>query len=432
MQRILRGLWLPICLASAACGTETDEQLNETEQEVIVGSLAARFDDTVRGGGVVAQGASLAGREDAVANTTAAITIAGIPGGSTVQRALLYWSINGGIDTTATINAVNVNGVQLGTGGSTCWGTNFVTFRADVTAQVTGNGVYTIGGLPSSTSATAADTNGAALVVVYQNPTSGNRRRVMVRDGSMSTDATGDNVTDTFTGVAAPLASAGRFHLVVGDGQSFPDGNLIFNGVTLGTDQFSGSDGSLFDTSSYNVNVPAALVNATWSEQTSSDCLGFSTAVLDWNVATCGDAVRTGGEACDQGDTTNGDGCSSTCDVEAGWSCTATNPSVCTPNCGDGIRAGAEQCDQGNTTNGDGCSSTCMIEPGYQCTGSPSVCTTVCGDGIIAGAEQCDQGNTTNGDGCSSTCQAEPGWNCAGSPSVCTSVCGDGIVVGAE
>lgn len=46
---------------------------------------------------------------------------------------------------------------------------------------------------------------------------------------------------------------------------------------------------------------------------------------------------------------------------------------VSTPKCGDGMTSGAETCDDGNTTSGDGCSSTCMLEtlagvescPGY-------------------------------------------------------------------
>jgi len=88
--------------------------------------------------------------------------------------------------------------------------------------------------------------------------------------------------------------------------------------------------------------------------------------------------------------------------------------------CADGIRAGAEQCDDGNFVNGDGCSSSCQIEAGFNCTGSPSVCSTACADGIKAGAEQCDDANFVNGDGCSSSCQIETGYMCVGSPIVCT------------
>lgn len=95
--------------------------------------------------------------------------------------------------------------------------------------------------------------------------------------------------------------------------------------------------------------------------------------------------------------------------------CTALMPFTCEgpPTCGNGVRApSAEQCDDGNTTNGDGCSSTCTIEA------APA-----CGDGTIAGSEACDDGNPSSGDGCSSTCTVEPGYACSGVPSVCTSAC---------
>jgi cysteine-rich repeat protein len=299
-------------------------------QAVIVGTLTARFDDTLRGGGVVAEGASLSGRQDSVANASAAITIAGIPAGATVHRALLYWAISGGVDTTATINAVAVTGSLLSPVGQTCWGVNNSTFRADVTAQVTGNGVYTIGGLPSSTVATAADTDGAALVVTYQQLTSVLVRRVMIRDGGISTSGAGEIVIDTFTGIAPPISSTGRFHLIVGDGTNGAnDGNVLFNSNVVGVNQFNGSDGSLWDVLSYNVSIPALLANATWSHNTVADCLLFETAIVDFWVALCGDGRRTGGEACDDGNTGINDGCSAQCAVESGWECVG-EPSVCT------------------------------------------------------------------------------------------------------
>ena len=70
---------------------------------------------------------------------------------------------------------------------------------------------------------------------------------------------------------------------------------------------------------------------------------------------------------------------------------------VAPPVCGDGQQGPGEQCDDGNTQDGDGCSSTCQIE------GGPFVC----GDGHLDPGEQCDDGNTQDGDGCSSQCQIE-------------------------
>ncbi|MCL2824359.1 MAG: GEVED domain-containing protein, partial [Polyangiaceae bacterium] len=44
--------------------------------------------------------------------------------------------------------------------------------------------------------------------------------------------------------------------------------------------------------------------------------------------------------------------------------------------CGDGIRDIWEGCDDGNTTAGDGCSPTCEVEPGFTCdVGNPDICT---------------------------------------------------------
>jgi len=80
---------------------------------------------------------------------------------------------------------------------------------------------------------------------------------------------------------------------------------------------------------------------------------------------------------------------------------------------------GAEACDDGGTAPGDGCDSSCQIEAGWTCAGEPSGCS-VCGDRRIGGTEQCDDGWIRAGDGCDASCQIEAGWTCTGEPSVCT------------
>ncbi|MFA6428387.1 MAG: DUF4215 domain-containing protein [Candidatus Buchananbacteria bacterium] len=67
------------------------------------------------------------------------------------------------------------------------------------------------------------------------------------------------------------------------------------------------------------------------------------------------------------------------------------------PVCGNGNIETGEQCDDANTQNGDGCSSTCQTEQ----------TAPVCGNYTIETGEQCDDGNIQNGDGCSSACQNE-------------------------
>jgi cysteine-rich repeat protein len=105
-------------------------------------------------------------------------------------------------------------------------------------------------------------------------------------------------------------------------------------------------------------------------------------------TARCGDKlVWSGVEQCDDGDKTNTDGCTTTCEAA---------------RCGDGfVRAGKEQCDDGNQDNTDACLNSC----------SPAKC----GDGFVqAGVESCDDGNQDNSDGCPSTCR--------------NAACGDGVV----
>ncbi len=93
----------------------------------------------------------------------------------------------------------------------------------------------------------------------------------------------------------------------------------------------------------------------------------------------CADGVTTSSEECDDGNTSDGDGCSAVCTAEF---------------CGDALLSGVEECDDGNTSAGDGCSAVCTIES--------------CGDSILTGTEECDDGNTAGGDGCSSLCRIEP------------------------
>ncbi len=64
-----------------------------------------------------------------------------------------------------------------------------------------------------------------------------------------------------------------------------------------------------------------------------STCLGFDASQC--LIQVCGDGILQGNEMCDQGsnNVANGDGCSSTCQVEFGWSCINNPlPSICNKN----------------------------------------------------------------------------------------------------
>lgn len=74
--------------------------------------------------------------------------------------------------------------------------------------------------------------------------------------------------------------------------------------------------------------------------------------------------------------------------------------------CGNCAVDEGETCDDGNRTNGDGCSASCVRE--------------TCGDGVIAPSEQCDDGNTVfgaSGDACTPSCRTpSPCDVCAAGP----------------
>ena len=154
--------------------------------------------------------------------------------------------------------------------------------------------------------------------------------------------------------------------------------------------------------------------------------------ISDITVITCGNGLRASQEQCDDGNTTNDDGCSGSCTIEQGFYCDQTNgnnqPSQCARICGNGQRTPGEQCDDGNRINGDGCSFVCAVEPGFQCDQpnvmQPSVCSSPsCGNGTVEGPEQCDDGNANNNDSCNTQCQIV---------SAPVPVCGNGTVQGQE
>ncbi|MGC4069105.1 MAG: DUF4215 domain-containing protein [Polyangiaceae bacterium] len=151
----------------------------------------------------------------------------------------------------------------------------------------------------------------------------------------------------------------------------------------------------------------------------------------------CGDRKISGTENCDDGNKAAGDGCSDRCRLEPGFTCPIVGARCVAAACGDGIIAGIETCDDGEATpkGGDGCSATCSIEsPGpeelnaWMCPtpGQPCVRTT-CGNGKPEGTEQCDDGDNDTGDGCTPACRVEPQCPVAGGS--CKSVCGDGLIL---
>jgi len=167
----------------------------------------------------------------------------------------------------------------------------------------------------------------------------------------------------------------------------------------------------------FSVWVPifSGLSNACVHEEVLSSIPAFTTktvklkkTILDWSATdavqlcgilpVCGDSIKDLNEQCDDGNLINGDGCSSTCEIEE---------SVC----GNNIIEDDESCDA-SQLNGESCLTLGFDAGVLLCSNSCNfdvfLCSKFeCGNNIIETGEQCDDGNNINDDGCSSQCIIE-------------------------
>jgi hypothetical protein len=314
------------------------------------------------------------------------IQVSGVSG--TVTKAYLYWHGPTNSTSPAANASVSVNNVPLtnvtniGFSNNNCWGfQNSQAYRADVTSIVTGNGTYSLTnfGKGSSSTANTANTNGASLIVFFNDLDSTNNRDVVLFDGNDSNisndfDANGWNVT--LSGITYTSGTA-NLQLHVADGQAYTDAALILNGTTLvptgaifqGTSVPSANNGptgngSLWDIKTFNVTSflnPEANPNTlSLTSGVAGDCLGLVVAIVDLppGAAPGGDGdhdgIPDGQDNCplvynpDQTDT-DGDGKGDACDDDID---------------GDGIHndddncptvANADQADQDGDGIGDAC-----------------------------------------------------------------------------
>jgi len=77
----------------------------------------------------------------------------------------------------------------------------------------------------------------------------------------------------------------------------------------------------------------------------------------------------------------NNPGCSKTCTKEPSCQDSSGKTQACTTSCGDGNLDPGEECDDGNQLDGDGCSSKCKDESGFTCTAKAEADTADCQSG---------------------------------------------------
>jgi hypothetical protein len=194
------------------------------------------------------------------------ITISDIPAGATVTHAYLFWAIMDNVEgasfTDGAIDGNPISGVFIGSSDDPCWtpyaNTTFA-YRADVTALISGNGIYNLSGFATGSDLFTPPLNeGASLVVVYNDPAAPNTN-IVIYDGSATVDGV---VVETVTTMTIPeigAAGVGKTTYIVADGQTAAPDDTLFNGIdismVLNGDDFDGSDGAYWDTDTYDVSA---------------------------------------------------------------------------------------------------------------------------------------------------------------------------------
>jgi len=247
--------------------TATLDNVYVNSQALTLPHLARAFQQTVAGD-VAAAGVGLRG------TGTGTIPLTGIPAGATIQKAFLYWSTVGGSGTftAPTLNGTAVSGTLIGQSDDPILGVDQAfAYRADVTSLIAGNGSYTIYGLPAGplppASTTVNDSQGASLVVIYLLPPGAPSRTITINDGAVTligpaVSAVGARLQEYTTALTGFLAAnpptGAHLTFLVGNGQSLTPEYAGLNTTLLATNGFSGSDGTAWDTKTYDVSTAMA------------------------------------------------------------------------------------------------------------------------------------------------------------------------------
>ncbi|MFZ2803968.1 MAG: Ig-like domain-containing protein [Patescibacteria group bacterium] len=157
----------------------------------------------------------------------------------------------------------------------------------------------------------------------------------------------------------------------------------------------------------------------------SADCRHLG-ATAGHSICGNGDVLGDGKD-CDDGNSTDGDGCSAQCLHEA-----SQPTSQLSSICGNGVLEPGETCEaaivSGKPVFPAGCSSVTCLHTGTIFCGSSSD-PNCCGNGKIEGGEDCDDGNHVSGDGCSSSCLLEgSSARYTNGTNPTPSFCGNGII----
>lgn len=169
----------------------------------------------------------------------AEIVVSGIPANASILQAFLYVSLAG---SGPSLSPVFVTPASAGSiVPMTIIGSNadsfsaypaFWTYRADVTANITGNGTYTLSGLPTSTVFGGGDdAAGAALFVIYTDPAQAYLGNIIIADGCQTSSGFySGSIISGFSVTGTPVFS--KNFMMFSNNLGFPDLHANLNAVT--------------------------------------------------------------------------------------------------------------------------------------------------------------------------------------------------------
>ncbi|MBI5503780.1 MAG: DUF3344 domain-containing protein [Deltaproteobacteria bacterium] len=323
-----------------------------------------------------------------VGDGPADITVSGLSG--SIRKAFLYWH---GVDlggdgvyanADVTLDGQNVTGESLGDASTNCWGSGASrAFFADVTSIVDGDGIYTF----SPGAIAGHDTNGASLIVLYNDGNPGNNRDLVFFEGNDSDQPQGfPGDADGWSATLNNINYAGGSvfaQMHVGDGQNFtqpddgtvtftsaegvvtiPDSAALFDGNSVpdaGMDR--AGNGSLWDIHTFDITGAfnqAGTYSIALAQQPLNDCHSLIVTMIDLaaGAAPCGNGTIDEGEECDPA--AEPTGCLAPESCLTGCTCGCDSNS----DCNDGVSCTVDTCnlETGACTNDDsqcGCPGTC-------------------------------------------------------------------------
>jgi|GEM_PF-2415435 len=217
------------------------------------------------------------------------------------------------------------------------------------------------------------------------------------------------------------------------------DSTFIDNVSSGGDTDAYGYGAGLFSNAGTIGFMDSIVMHNIGSTQSRADCdvygggaitgIGSGTLTVGGVCQTCGNGVLEGEEECDDDNNDNGDGCSATCAVEAGFSCDTASPSVCTDYDECEGENGGDNCNtNASCTNTPG-SFICSCNAGYYgdgvtCNGCPAgKYSTAVGAITVDTCAPCEAGNYANGTANTSCTVCDEGTYAAGTGNASCTLC---------